>query len=154
LKGRRGIITGLRNEFGLCYFNAFVIQSSTDAKNHIKPITVVTNARQLFFDFYNITDGVNKKIRRTLKNEALFAYRGLEESTELKRLCEFTTSNLNIYVSDPVYGKRSIGGVAHKQVKRSFSLHQQVKIDPTYKTVSVLRIQHNGCFHVFPITDF
>jgi len=144
LRNNQNVITSLKNGFNLCYFNAMVVQQSTNTMNVIKPQTITANAKRLFYEFYEIPDGTNKKSRKTYRNEALFAYEGILEPRELKQLCKFTKKNLNIYISDPIYTKVT---------RRTYSLHQQIMVDKTYDTVSVLRIQQDHMFHVFPITN-
>ena len=105
----------------------------------------LAKGKQLFQQFYNIPEGVDPKTRRKFLTDALKNYEGFNTATESEALATFTKQNIDYYYVSPTSSKDEIP---------SYELIEQVIVDPSYPTKSLLRIPTgNGEFHIMTITD-
>lgn len=102
-------------------------------------------AKKLFKSFYEIPDGVDKKQRKKYETIALENYEGFNTTTECDRFCRKYKVNIDFYYAYPRFKASD---------PEKYELVEQVIVDKTYSSASLLRIPAgNNKFHICYIDD-
>ena len=104
----------------------------------------VAKGKKLFQQFYNIPEGKDPKTRRNYLTDALKKYEGFNPITENEALARLTKRNFDFYYAEPCLNGE----------KPNYNLVEQVLIDTSYPTISILRVPTgDGKFHCMEITN-
>ena len=104
----------------------------------------VAKGKRLFQQFYNIPEGKDPKTRRNYLTDALKKYEGFNPITENEALARLTKRNFDFYYAEPCLNGE----------KPNYNLVEQVLIDTSYPTISILRVPTGDAkFHCMEITN-